>query len=47
MKILVNEDVKNIGKSLDEQKVGATVVDEGDRGGGAEGLKSDAAVTYI
>jgi sugar lactone lactonase YvrE len=30
-------------KSLDEQKVGATVVDEGDRGGAADGLESDAA----
>ena len=30
-------------KSLDEQKVGATVVDEGDRGGAADGLESDVA----
>ena len=30
-------------KSLDEQKVGATVVDEGDRGGASDGLESDAA----
>jgi sugar lactone lactonase YvrE len=30
-------------KSLDEQKVGATVVDEGDRGGAADGLESDSA----
>ena len=34
-------------KSLDEQKVGTTVVDEGDRGGTADGLESDAAATYI
>jgi sugar lactone lactonase YvrE len=33
-------------QSLDEQNVSATVVDEGDRGGGADGLESDAAVTY-
>jgi sugar lactone lactonase YvrE len=30
-------------RSLDEQKVGATVVDEGDKGGAADGLESDAA----
>jgi sugar lactone lactonase YvrE len=30
-------------QSLDEQNVSATVVDEGDRGGGADGLESDAA----
>ena len=30
-------------KSLDEQKVGASVADEGDRGGAADGLESDAA----
>jgi len=30
-------------KSLDEQKVGATVTDEGDRGGASDGLESDVA----
>jgi sugar lactone lactonase YvrE len=30
-------------KSLDEQKVGATVADEGDRGGASDGLESDVA----
>ncbi|MBD2099490.1 L-dopachrome tautomerase-related protein [Leptolyngbya sp. FACHB-261] len=30
-------------RSLDEPAVAATVVDEGDRGGGADGLESDAA----
>lgn len=30
-------------QSLDEQNVSATVVDEGDRGGAADGLESDAA----
>jgi sugar lactone lactonase YvrE len=30
-------------KSPDEQKVGASVADEGDRGGAADGLESDAA----
>jgi sugar lactone lactonase YvrE len=34
-------------KALDEQKVSATIVDEGDRGGAADGLESDSAVTYI
>jgi sugar lactone lactonase YvrE len=29
-------------KSLDEQKVGASVADEGDRGGASDGLESDA-----
>ncbi|MFL6341852.1 MAG: L-dopachrome tautomerase-related protein [Nitrososphaeraceae archaeon] len=30
-------------KALDEQKVSATIVDEGDRGGAADGLESDSA----
>jgi sugar lactone lactonase YvrE len=30
-------------QSLDEQKVSATVIDEGDRGGASDGLESDAA----
>jgi sugar lactone lactonase YvrE len=30
-------------QSLDDRKVGATVTDEGDRGGASDGLESDAA----
>ena len=32
-----------VDRSLDEQSVAATVLDEGDKGGGADGLESDAA----
>ncbi len=32
-----------VDRSLDDQAVAATVIDEGDKGGGADGLESDAA----
>lgn len=32
-----------VERSLDDQAVAATVIDEGDKGGGADGLESDAA----
>lgn len=32
-----------VDRSLDDSAVAATVVDEGDKGGGADGLESDAA----
>ncbi len=32
-----------VARSLDAQSVAATVIDEGDKGGGADGLESDAA----
>ena len=34
-----------VDRSLAEDAVGATVVDEGDKGGAADGLETDAAAT--